>query len=70
MNDFEEWKEWFDSHKDADGKIDLSIPNNLHAYLLGMAMPPSKSLAEFNALCPNLGAAVNFELPKKEKQDE
>ena len=56
--EFEEWKAWFDSHKEPDGSIDLSKHNDLTDYLKKMYMPPS---IKFKDLPDNLGETINFD---------
>lgn len=58
-HEFDEWKTWFDSHKEPDGTIDLSKHPELQQYLVAMFKPPNKN---FKDLAGNLGLTVNYEI--------
>ena len=60
--EFEEWKTWFDSHKDLDGTINLDKHPDLANYLQSMFIPPA---IKFKDLPNNLGLSVNFDLVPK-----
>lgn len=56
--EFEEWKTWFDSHKEPNGSIDLSKHPDLVQYLSSWLTPPKHN---FKELPSNLGLTVNYE---------
>lgn len=61
-DDFEEWKTWFDSHKDEDGSINLSdhLPLVRHMNnILGMN-PKKINMKDLE----NLGSTINFDVNK------
>ncbi len=66
--DFEEWKEWFDSHKDENGIIDLSKHPDLVNYLTRTLGLNTKRIRpeDFS----NIGQTINFHIPIGANMDE
>lgn len=66
-DEFEEWKEWFDSHKEPDGSIILDKHPDLVKWMEAWYKqfePMSKEeLAELMNI-PGLGETVNFDFSK------
>ncbi len=57
--DFEEWKAWFDSHKDENGDIDLSKHPHLVGHLTNTLGLKTKTIDDLDLY--NLGSSVNFD---------
>lgn len=58
---FEEWKEWFDTHKEPDGTINLSKHGDLERYLQNMYKPKKCNTEDLNKIT-GLGETVSFDL--------
>lgn len=68
-DDFEDWKRWFDSHKEPDGKIILGKHPELCIYLTMMFNHPTLSMNKLNNI-EGLGETVNFDLTNIKKSWE
>jgi len=66
MEDFEEWKAWFDSHKEPDGTINLDKrPHLVDEINRCMGVPPKS----FDNIPENAGHTVNFNLAEIVRND-
>lgn len=58
-DEFEEWRIWFDSHKNKDGKINLDENPELVNYLQHFYNTKVVLIADFEPI-KNFGDTVNF----------
>ncbi len=62
--EFDEWQQWFDSHKEPDGSIILNKHPALVDYLKKIHIPPRPSLDKLMQM-PGLSNCVNFDLKNR-----
>lgn len=68
-DDFEEWKLWFDSHKEPNGSINLDKHPDLVSYIQNMFEPKKPRIEDLMKI-KGLGETVNFDLTNIKKSWE